>query len=83
MYESLEPDSDVTVEGYWHPLKQVFPSLSTEEGMQIDESDEQSHKGSCFDGGKLGTGFTCDCRKRLALIETILAKPFDRAQNAN
>jgi hypothetical protein len=37
--ESLEPDSIVTVERELHPSKQFSPSISTEEGMQIDESD--------------------------------------------
>jgi hypothetical protein len=39
--ESFEPDSNVTVERDSHPEKQLLPSFSTEEGMQIDESDEQ------------------------------------------
>jgi hypothetical protein len=42
MDESLESDSNVTVERDLHPMKQVSPTLSTDEGMQIDESDEQS-----------------------------------------
>jgi hypothetical protein len=37
--ESLEPDSNVTVERDLHPQKHHWPSFSTEEGMQIDESD--------------------------------------------
>jgi hypothetical protein len=41
MDESLEPDSNVTVERESHSEKQVLPRLSTDEGMQIDESDEQ------------------------------------------
>jgi hypothetical protein len=39
--ESREPDSNVTLERDLHPWKQYLPSFSTEEGMQIDESDEQ------------------------------------------
>jgi hypothetical protein len=38
--ESLERDSNVTVERDSHPKKHSLPRLSTEEGMQIDESDE-------------------------------------------
>jgi hypothetical protein len=38
--ESLEFDSNVTVEREWHSRKQSFPSVSTDEGRQIDESDE-------------------------------------------
>jgi hypothetical protein len=41
MDESLEPDSNVTLERELHLSKQCLPSLSTDEGMQIDESDEQ------------------------------------------
>jgi hypothetical protein len=37
----LEPDSNVTVERDWHKEKQYLPRRSTDEGMQIDESDEQ------------------------------------------
>jgi hypothetical protein len=29
----------VRIEREWHPEKHSLPSLSTEEGMQIDESD--------------------------------------------
>jgi hypothetical protein len=39
--ESLEPDSNVTVERDSHPQKHLKSSLSTEDGMQIDESDGQ------------------------------------------
>jgi hypothetical protein len=42
MDESLESDSNVSVERDLHPEKQFLPSLSTEEGMQIDDSDEQN-----------------------------------------
>jgi hypothetical protein len=38
---SLVLDSNVTVERDSHPKKQYLPSISTEEGMKIDESDEQ------------------------------------------
>jgi hypothetical protein len=38
--ESLEPDSNVTVERDLHLEKHHLPRLSTEEGMKIDESDE-------------------------------------------
>jgi hypothetical protein len=38
--ESLEPDSNVTNERDLHPEKQPRPTVSTEEGMQIDESHE-------------------------------------------
>jgi hypothetical protein len=41
MDESLERDSNVTVERDLHPEKQYLPSVSTDEGMQIDESEEQ------------------------------------------
>jgi hypothetical protein len=40
--ESLEPDSNVTVERDPQSLKHCLPRFSTEEGMQIDESDEHS-----------------------------------------
>jgi hypothetical protein len=39
--ESFEPDSNVTLERDLHPSKHFLPSISTEEGMKIDESDEQ------------------------------------------
>jgi hypothetical protein len=39
--ESFEPDSNVTIERDSHPKKQDLPSILTEEGMKIDESDEQ------------------------------------------
>jgi hypothetical protein len=39
--ESLESDSNMTVERDWHSEKQPVPSISIEEEMQIDESDEQ------------------------------------------
>jgi hypothetical protein len=39
--ESLQPDSNVTLESDLHSLKHRLSSFSTEEGMQIDESDEQ------------------------------------------
>jgi hypothetical protein len=39
--DSLERDSNLTVERDLHPLKQLLPIISTEEGIQIDESDEQ------------------------------------------
>jgi hypothetical protein len=41
MNESLEPDSNVTVERDAHFAKQCLPIRSTVEGMQIDVSDEQ------------------------------------------
>jgi hypothetical protein len=37
----LEPDSNVTVERDRHSEKHCRQSLSTDEGIQIDESDEQ------------------------------------------
>jgi hypothetical protein len=45
-YNSLEPDSNVTLERAVHCLKQALPSTSTEEGMQIDERDEQRQNAS-------------------------------------
>jgi hypothetical protein len=39
--ESLQPDSNVTLESPVHPLKQNSQSNSTDDGIQIDESDEQ------------------------------------------
>jgi hypothetical protein len=42
MHESLESDSNVIVERELHPAKQAWQIFSTEEGIQIDESDEQS-----------------------------------------
>jgi hypothetical protein len=41
MHKSREPDSNVTVEMAEHPQKQPLHSFSTEEGMQMDESEEQ------------------------------------------
>jgi hypothetical protein len=41
IHESLEPDGNVIVESALHSLKQDSPIFLTEEGMQIDESDEQ------------------------------------------
>jgi hypothetical protein len=42
IHETLETDSKVTVERELHRLKQPRQIFSTEEGIQIDESDEQS-----------------------------------------
>jgi hypothetical protein len=39
--EKLESNSNVTFERDLHSPKQRRPSVSTDEGMQIDESDEQ------------------------------------------
>jgi Arc/MetJ-type ribon-helix-helix transcriptional regulator len=39
--ESLEPDSNVTLESARHTAKQRSERTSTDDGMQIDESDEQ------------------------------------------
>jgi hypothetical protein len=41
MIERFESDSNVTAEREEHPEKQYRESRSTEDGMQIDESDEQ------------------------------------------
>jgi hypothetical protein len=41
MDESLDPDSNVTVERDPQLSKQCLPSRSTDEGMQMDERDEQ------------------------------------------
>jgi hypothetical protein len=38
----LEPDSNATADREEHRLKQFAQSRSTEDGMEIDESDEQS-----------------------------------------
>jgi hypothetical protein len=40
MHESFEPDSNVTLERDEHREKHRISSVPTEEGMQIDESDE-------------------------------------------
>jgi hypothetical protein len=40
MQESFETDSNVSVESDEHPPKQSAPSVSTEDGMQIDDGDE-------------------------------------------
>jgi hypothetical protein len=42
MHETLEPDSNVTVERDLHPRKHSVQRFSTDEAMQIDESDEQN-----------------------------------------
>jgi hypothetical protein len=42
IHQSLEPDSNVIVERELHLSKLWWQILSTEEGIQIDESDEQS-----------------------------------------
>jgi hypothetical protein len=39
--ETREPDENVTAERRVHPQKQYWQSVSTDEGMQIDPSDEQ------------------------------------------
>jgi hypothetical protein len=39
--EHFEPGSKMTAKRESQPLKHSPPSVSTEEGMQIDESDEQ------------------------------------------
>jgi hypothetical protein len=41
MDESLEPNSNVMTERDLHSVKDQRASFSTEEGMEIDESDEQ------------------------------------------
>jgi hypothetical protein len=41
MHESLEPDSNVTVDRAEQTMKHTSQSRSTEDGMEIDESDEQ------------------------------------------
>jgi hypothetical protein len=38
--ESLEPDSNVTCESALHPRKHLSPRTATDDGMQIDRSDE-------------------------------------------
>jgi hypothetical protein len=40
--ESLESDSNVTLERLLHAEKQLLQRISTDDGMQIDESDKQS-----------------------------------------
>jgi hypothetical protein len=40
-HESVEPDSNVTVERDGHRAKDSLPRVLTEEGRQIDKSDEQ------------------------------------------
>jgi hypothetical protein len=40
MDKSVEPDSNVTIERDLHAWKQRSPSVSTDEGMQIDGSEE-------------------------------------------
>jgi hypothetical protein len=45
--ESLEPDSNDTVERASHSEKQWLQSLSTEGGMAIDESDEHVENTEC------------------------------------
>jgi hypothetical protein len=47
MRESLQPDSNVTLESAVHLLKQNSQRCSTDDGMQIDESDEQ-YKNACI-----------------------------------
>jgi hypothetical protein len=42
IHESLESDSNVIVERELHSLKQNLQIFSTEQGIQIVESDEQS-----------------------------------------
>jgi hypothetical protein len=39
--ERREPDSNVTFESALHPSKQRWQITSTDDGMQIDGSDEQ------------------------------------------
>jgi hypothetical protein len=41
MRESLEPDSNVTLESALQPQEQPSPISKTDHGIQIDESDEQ------------------------------------------
>jgi hypothetical protein len=42
MRESFEPDSNVISESQLQPEKQESPSLSRDDGIQIDVSDEQA-----------------------------------------
>jgi hypothetical protein len=41
MRESVEPRSNVTLESLLHSQKQHLQKISTDEGMQMDDSDEQ------------------------------------------
>jgi hypothetical protein len=45
--ESLQPDSNVTLQSAVHRLKHDSQSCSTDDGMQIDESDEQDENADC------------------------------------
>jgi hypothetical protein len=45
--ESLEPDSNVTLERARHSWKHFSQTTSTDDGMQIDETDEHSEN-ACF-----------------------------------
>jgi hypothetical protein len=40
----LDPDSNVTLSRHQHPAKQYAQSFSTDEGMQMDKSDEHRQK---------------------------------------
>jgi hypothetical protein len=44
--ESLQPDSNLTLESALHLRKQLWQRRSTDDGMQIDESDEQDENAS-------------------------------------
>jgi hypothetical protein len=48
MRDSLQPASNVTLEGLAQASKQHAPSFSTDDGMQIDESDEQDENACDF-----------------------------------
>jgi hypothetical protein len=41
IHETLQPDSIVTMQRDSHAKKHFVQRISTDEGMQIDESDEQ------------------------------------------
>jgi hypothetical protein len=45
--ESCDPDSKVTTKRDWQSLKQSAEIAVTEDGMQIDESDEQFWNADC------------------------------------
>jgi hypothetical protein len=46
--ENAEPVSNVTLESPSQPAKQLSPRTSTDDGRQIDESDEQSENADDF-----------------------------------
>jgi hypothetical protein len=78
IHESLESDLNVIDEGDLHPVKQKERILSTQEGIQIDESDEQ-----LFNTRKLRTTFEDHTRNCSTVTKTTTTQFANTSPNYN